>query len=163
MRVLCQVLRVSESGYYTWRKREPGRRQKEDAELTSQLGTVFEQSRQTYGSPRIHAALRAKGVSCSRRRIARLMRKKELVSCWRRKKRKVITTDSNHDQPVAPNKLDRDFTALAANKKWVGDITGVWTDEGWLYLAALVDLYSRKVVGWAMSELRDERLVEDAL
>jgi len=92
-----------------------------------------------------------------------LMRKKELVSCWRRKKRKVITTDSNHDQPVAPNKLDRDFTALAANKKWVGDITGVWTDEGWLYLAALVDLYSRKVVGWAMSELRDERLVEDAL
>jgi transposase InsO family protein len=91
------------------------------------------------------------------------MRKKELVSCWRRKKRKVITTDSNHNQPVAPNKLDRDFTALAANQKWVGDITGVWTNEGWLYLAALVDLYSRKVVGWAMSEFRDERLVEDAL
>src|SRR4051794_5614570 len=81
------------------------------------------------------------------------MRKKGLVSCWRRKKRKVITTDSNHNQPVAPNKLDRDFTALAANQKWVGDITGVWTDEGWLYLAALVDLYSRKVVGWAITPL----------
>lgn len=73
------------------------------------------------------------------------------------------TTDSNHNQPVAPNKLDRDFTALAANQKWVGDITGIWTEEGWLYLAALIDLYSRKVVGWAMSEFRDERLVEDAL
>jgi len=161
--VLCQVLKVSENGYYAWRKRPPSRRQKEDEELTSELETVFEQSRQTYGSPRIHAALRSKGVSCSRRRIARLMLKKELVSCWRRKKRKVITTDSNHNQPVAPNKLARDFTTLAANQKWVGDITGVWTDEGWLYLAALVDLYSRKVVGWAMSEFRDERLVEDAL
>ena len=75
----------------------------------------------------------------------------------------MITTDSNHNQPVAPNRVDRDFTALAANQKWVGDITGVWTEEGWLYLAALVDLFSRKVVGWAMSELRDERLVEDAL
>ena len=91
------------------------------------------------------------------------MRKKGLVSCWRRKKRKVVTTDSNHNQPVAPNRLDRDFTATAVNQKWVGDITGVWTEEGWLYLAALEDLYSRKIVGWSMSEVRDERLVEDAL
>lgn len=91
------------------------------------------------------------------------MREKELVSCWRRKKRKVVTTDSNHNQPVAPNRLDRDFTALAANQKWVDDITGIWIDEAWLYLSALEDLYSRRIVGWAMSEVRDERLVEDAL
>lgn len=164
--MLCEVLEVSESGFYGWRKRqgrEPDRHQKEDEELTAQLEIIFEQSRQTYGSPRIHAALRSKGVSCSRHRVARLMQKKGLVSCWRRKKRKVVTTDSNHNQPVAPNRLDRDFTAAAPNQKWVGDITGVWTDEGWLYLSALEDLYSRRIVGWAMSEFRDERLVEDAL
>lgn len=91
------------------------------------------------------------------------MRKKGLVSCWRRKKRKVVTTDSNHNQPVAPNRLDQDFTATAVNQKCVGDITGVWTEEGWLYLAALEDLYSRRIVGWSMREVRDERLVEDAL
>lgn len=166
MRVLCDVLEVSESGYYGWQTRqgqEPGRRHKEDQELTAQLEDVFEQSRQTYGSPRIHAALRGEGVSCSRHRIARLMRKKGLVSCWWRTKRKVVTTDSNHNQPVAPNRLDRDFTAAAPNHKWVGDITGVWTEEGWLYLSALEDLYSRRIVGWAMSGVRDERLVEDAL
>jgi len=166
VRVLCEVLEISESGYYAWQKgqgREPDRHQKEDQELTAQLETVFEQSRQTYGSPRIHAALRSKGVSCSRRKIAKLMRKKGLVSCWRRKKRKVCTTDSHHNQPVAPNRLNRDFTATAVNQKWIGDITGIWTDEGWLYLAALEDLYSRRIVGWAMSGVRDERLVEDAL
>jgi putative transposase len=112
---------------------------------------VFKPSHQTYGSPRIHAALGSKGVSCSRRRIARLMRKRGLVWGWRHKKRKVVTTDSNHTQPVAPNRLDRDLTASAPNQKWVGDITGVWTDEGWLYLAALEDLSSRRIVGWAMS------------
>lgn len=96
------------------------------------------------------------------------MRKKGLDSCWRRKKRKVVTTDSNHNQQVASNRLGRDFTAQTSNQKWVGDIAGVWTEEGWLYLAALVALYSRKRVptggwGWSMNELRDERLVEDAL
>jgi putative transposase len=123
VRVLCEVLKVSENGFYEWRKRPPSLRQKEDDALTSELETVFEQSRQTYGSPRIHAALRSKGVSCSRRRVARLMREKELVWCWRRKNRKVVTTDSTHNQPVAPNRLDRGFTSLAANQKWVGDIT----------------------------------------
>lgn len=164
--MVCEVLKVSESGYYAWRKRqsrEPGHRQKADEELTAQVAEVFEQSHQSYGSPRIHAALREGGISCSRRRVARLMRKKGLVSCWRRKKRKVVTTDSNHEQPVAPNRLDRDFRAAAPNQKWVGDITGVWTEEGWLYLSAIVDLYSRRVVGWSMSAVRDERLVEDAL
>jgi transposase InsO family protein len=91
------------------------------------------------------------------------MRKKGWVWCWRRKKGKVVTTDSNHNQPVAPNRLDRDFTAAAPNQKWVGDITGVWTEAGWFYLSALEDLYSRRIVGWSMREFRDERLVEDAL
>ena len=164
VRVLCEILEVSESGYYAWRKRKPTeRREQADKALAEQVETVFEQSRQTYGSPRIHAALRANGVSCSRRRVARLMRQKGLVSCWRRKKRKVCTTDSQHNQPVAPNRLNRDFTTTAPNLKWVGDITGVWTDEGWLYLAALVDIYSRAVVGWAMDAARDEQLVENAL
>lgn len=164
VRVLCEVLEVSESGYYAWRKRLPNQhRQEEDEQVTIQLEAVFDQSRQTYGSPRVHGALRVKGVECSRRRVARLMRKKGLVSCWRRKKRKVCTTDSNHNQPVAPNRLDRDFTATAVNQKWVGNITGVWTEEGWLYLATLEDIYSRRIVGWVMSGMRDERLVEDAL
>jgi putative transposase len=168
VRRLCEVLKVSESGYYAWRKRgckelNGAQKQKAEEQLANQVQEVFGQSRQTYGSPRIYAQLRAKGVSCSRRRVARLMRKQGLVSCWRTKKRKACTTDSHHNQPVAPNRLNRDFTATAVDQKWVGDITGVWTDEGWLYLAALVDVYSRKVVGWAMSGIRDEQLVENAL
>jgi len=91
------------------------------------------------------------------------MRKAGLVSCWRARKHKICTTDTQHQQPVAPNRLDRDFTASAPNHKWVGDITGIWTEEGWLYLAALVDIYSRAVVGWATPAVRDEQLVENAL
>ena len=147
VRVMCEVLEVSESGYYAWRKRPPEqRREQADKALAEQVAPIFEQSRQTYGSPRVHAALRERGVKCSRRRVARLMRQKGLVSCWWRKKRKVCTTDSQHNQPVAPNRLNRDFTATEPNQKWVGDITGIWTDEGWLYLAALVDIYSRRLV-----------------
>jgi len=165
VRVLCAVLGVSESGYYAWHKRQPSQlREQADKEVGKQVEALFEQSRQTYGSPRIHAALKSAGVGCSRRRVARLMRKKGLVSCWRGKKnKKMCTTDSVHDQPVAPNRLNRDFTATAPNQKWVGDITGIWTEEGWWYLAALVDVYSRSVVGWAMDDVRDEQLVENAL
>jgi transposase InsO family protein len=166
VRVLCEVLEVRERGFYKWRKcqgLELDRHQKADEELSVQLKKVFEQSRQTYGSPRLHAALRRQGVSCSRHRVARLMRKKGLVACWRRKKRRVVTTDSPPSQPFAPNRLERDLTAEAVNQKWVGDITGVWTEEGWLYLAAMEDLYSRRIIGGSMSEVRDERLVEDAL
>lgn len=149
VRVLCEVLEVSESGYYEWRKRVTNQHHEQaDKALAEQVATVFEQSRQTYGSPRVYAALRRSGVSWRGRRQARLMRQKGLVSCWRRKKRKVCTTDSQHNQPVAPNRLNRDFTATAPNHKWVGDITGVLPEEGWLYLSALVDVYSRTVVGW---------------
>lgn len=164
VRMLCKVLEVSESGYYAWHKRAPDQqREQADKVLGEQIATVFEQSRQTYGSPRVKAALREQGVSCSRRRVARMMHQKGLVSCWRRKKHKVCTTDSRHNQPVAPNRLNRDFVATAPNQKWVGDITGIWTEEGWLYLSALVDIYSRTVVGWAMDAVRDEQLVENAL
>jgi transposase InsO family protein len=115
-----------------------------------------------YGSPRIHAALRQQGVRCSRKRVARLMRQHGIHS-RRRPKRRVRTTDSQHQRPVAPNLLKRDFSADAPNEKWVGDIVGIWTDEGWLYLAALLDTYSRMIVGWAMSVYRDEALVEATL
>lgn len=163
VRVMCKVLVVSESGYYQWKKRPVSKRAKADKELSTQIEPIFEQSRQTYGSPRLKAALKLKGISCSKKQVARLMRLMGLVSCHRRKKRKVNTTDSSHTNPVAPNRLNRDFTATGSDQKWVGDITGVWTKEGWLYLAALVDIYSKKVVGWSMGANRDEALVERAL
>jgi putative transposase len=123
--VLCEVLEVSESGYYQWRKRKPCPFQLEAKhKLEEQVAEAFCGSRQTYGSPRVHAALVQKGMRCSRRKVARLMGEKGLVSLWRRKKRKVCTTGSQHNLPVAPNWLNRDFTATAVDQKWVGDITG---------------------------------------
>jgi putative transposase len=113
-----------------------------------------------YGSPRVHAELKAQGVHCGRKRVARLMRERGINV--KPKRRKVKTTDSQHDNPVAPNLLKRDFTADAPNTKWVADITGIGTAEGWLYLAAIVDISSRLVVGWAMSKERDEHLVVKA-
>ena len=164
VRLLCAVLNVSASGYYAWRHRRPNQaRSVADQQLHQHGDRVFRQSRQTYGSPRIDAVLRADGIRCSRRRVAQVMRTAGLVSCWRRTKRHIRTTDSNHPQPVAPNRLNREFTAAAPNRKWGGDSTGIWTAEGWLYLAALVDVYSRRVVCWAMDAVRDAPLVEAAL
>jgi putative transposase len=159
---LCGALGVSVSGYYAWRTRPPSQRQQTDAVLLTQIRTVYQEGRGVYGSPRIHAALRQQGVCCSRKRVARLMRQHSLYS-RRRPKRRVRTTDSQHHRPVAPNLLKRDFSANAPNEKWVGDIVGIWTAEGWLYLAGLLDTYSRFIVGWAMSNYRDEALVTDAL
>ena len=159
---LCGALGVSVSGYYAWRKRTPSARQQEDERLLSHIRAAYQVGRGVYGSPRVHAVLRQQGVRCSRKRVARLMRQAELHSL-RRPKRRVHTTDSQHNRPVAPNLLQRDFSADAPNEKWVGDIVGIWTDEGWLYLAALLDTYSRLIVGWAMSVYRDEALVTDAL
>ncbi len=159
---LCGALGVSMSGYYAWRRRVPGQRQQSDALLLKEIRAVYQAGRGLYGSPRIHAALRQQGVCCSRKRVARLMRQHGLQS-RRRPKRRVCTTDSGHNRPVAPNLLQRDFSAVAPNAKWVGDIVGIWTDEGWLYLAALLDTYARLIVGWAMSVYRDEALVTNAL
>lgn len=159
---MSQALGVSISGYYAWRNRQPGSRQQQDQEIVKHIRAIHRDSRQLYGSPRIHAALQQKGIRCSRKRVARLMRKHGIYS-RRRPKRKIRTTDSRHSRPVAPNLLQRDFSASAPNQKWVGDILGIWAGEGWLYLAAILDTYSRRIVGWAMSIYRDEALVTSAL
>lgn len=159
---MCGVLGVSVSGYYAWHNRGPSAREQSDEELLAQIRTIHQDSRGLYGSPRIHAALQQAGVACSRKRVARLMREAGIHS-QRRVRRRVHTTDSDHRRPVAPNILQRDFSAGAPNQKWVGDILGVLTDEGWLYVAALLDTFSRRIMGLAMSAYRDEALVMAAL
>jgi putative transposase len=144
-----------------WRKREPSPRQVENKRLTEQIVQAFQQGRQVYGSPRVHAELRAQGIRCGKHRVARLMRRAGLHAV--QKQRRVRTTDSRHSDPVAPNLLQRDFTAPAPNRKWLTDITAVWTAEGWLYVAVVLDVYSRLIVGWAMDSHREESLVEAAL
>jgi putative transposase len=158
--MMCRVLDISESGYYAWRGRPEPARQRADRQLSQQIGQIFRAGRGVYGSPRVHAGLKQAGICCSRKRVARLMRQAGPVV--RPARRTARTTDSCHSDPVAPNLLNRDFHAARPNEKWVGDITGIWTAEGWLYLAGLVDCYSRMLVGWAMSSSRDEILVEKA-
>jgi transposase InsO family protein len=161
---LCAHLEVSPSGYYGWQKRRttPGPRALANQTLAQQIQLIHRQSRQTYGSPRIVAALRQQGCHHGRMRIARLMKQSGL--CGRQKGRyRVQTTDSHHDHPIAPNRLAQAPKAAAPNQLWVADITYIETQEGWLYLAAILDLYSRKIVGWAMSERIDTALVLKAL
>ena len=159
--VLCRVLGVSTSGFYAWAKRPEPERAKADARLALDVAAVHKRSRGRYGSPRVHAELRARGVRVGRKRVARLMRENGLWARRRRRFRK--TTDSRHVQPIAPNVLERDFEASAPNEVWVTDVTYVWTAEGWLYLAAIIDLFARRVVGWAASETNDTRLALAAL
>jgi putative transposase len=159
---MCGALGVSVSGYYAWRQRQPSQREQADGRLLQGIQVAYQAGRGLYGSPRVHAFLRQQGVRCSRKRVARLMRQAGLHS-RRRPKRRTRTTDSRHHRAVAPNLLQRDFSANAPNEKWVGDMVGIWTDEGWLYLAVLLDTYARLVVGWAMSSYRDEALVTEAL
>jgi putative transposase len=162
VRVMCHALAVSVSGYYAWRQRVPSAHKQVDAALSARIRMAFVAGRGVYGSPRIHATLRTAGIRCGRKRVARLMNAQGLCAD-RVRTRKPRTTDSQHTQPVAPNLLARDFTASAPNRKWVADITGVATRSGWLYLAALLDVYSRRAIGWAMDTYRDEHLVETAL
>jgi transposase InsO family protein len=159
--LLCSVLEVSRSGYYAWCARPPSQRTIEDGELAEDIRNIHHFSKQRYGSPRIHEELAANDTRVGRKRVARLMKENGLSA--RIKRRFVKTTDSRHDFPVAPNLLQRDFTADAPNEVWVGDITYLDTREGWLYLAVLIDLYSRRVVGWAMSERIDTALAMGAL
>lgn len=158
---MCQVLGVSEKGYANWRKRGKSRRKRDDELLTARIEDAYDQHRGHYGSPRIHVELRDQGIFCGRRRVARLMREKQLSA--RKKQRKVRTTNSNHDFPIAPNLLEQDFRALAPNTKWMTDFTYIDTQEGWLFLAGVLDAYSRKIVGWSMSEKHDTALVTAAL
>jgi transposase InsO family protein len=159
--VLCRVLGVSTSGFYAWAKRPKPERVKADARLALDVAAAHKRSRGRYGSPRIHAELRARGVRVGRKRVARLMRENGLYARRRRRFRK--TTDSLHAQPIAPNVLERDFAASAPNEVWVTDVTYVWTAEGWLYLAAIIDLFARRVVGWAASDTNDTKLALAAL
>lgn len=158
---MCRVLGVSKSRYYDWTSREVNLRKTEDERLLARIKEVFKKSKKTYGSRRVHKHLVIEGETCSRRRVERLMRKNGIRP--KVKKRFVVTTDSNHDLPVADNLLDRDFEVEEPNRTWVSDITYIPTDEGWLYLAGVVDLYNREVVGWSMSEKIDRYLVIAAL
>lgn len=159
--VLCRVLRVARSGYYAWRDRPESRRDQANRQLEVQIRQVHAVSRRTYGSPRIHAELRAQGIRCSKKRVARVMRLAGIRACRARRRR--ATTESRHALPIAANLLQRDFTAVAANTKWAADITYIETREGWLYLAVVLDLFSRRVVGWAMQPTLARELVLDAL
>lgn len=157
-----KVLGVSRSGYYAWRDRPVSRRRHRRDRLTEQIRRVHQDSRRTYGSPRVHQQLKAEGIACNVKTVARLMRSHDLVAKTRRRFR-VRTTDSNHALPIAPNRLDRQFHAPGPNRSWVADLTYVPTGEGWLYLAAVLDLYSRRVVGYAMADHLKASLAVDAL
>jgi len=142
---MCQILDVSRSGYYNWSKRSLSQREQENNILKQKIAQIYWQSRGTYGSPRIHKQLSKEGIKCSKRRVERLMREQGLKA--RQKRKFKNTTDSNHDLPIKRNILNRQFKVSQPNKVWVSDITYIYTKEGWLYLAIIIDLYGRKVVG----------------
>jgi putative transposase len=159
----CAWLGVSRSGFYAWRRRRPSAHAKRDEQLRVQVREAHEESRRTYGSPRVHAELVAHGEKVSRKRIVRLMQEEGLVA--RQRRRYKCTTMSEHDQPVAPNRLDREFHAEAPNQRWVGDTTELLVGDSGakLYLAVILDLFSRFVVGWALSAVNDRYLTMKAL
>ena len=161
IRILCRVLRVSTSGYYTWLSRPESPRTRRNRRLALQLRAAYARSRKTYGRRRLHAQLRAEGIPCSRNRVARLMRQEGIYGRRRRGFR--ITTDSKHNLPVAENLLGRDFSVTAPDQVWVSDITYLPCAEGWEYLASVMDLYSRRIVGWAMQSSLERSLTLRAL
>ena len=160
--VVCPALDVSRSGYYAWRSRPASATARRREELAAKIRTVHQQNRRVYGSPRVCQALRAQGESVCENTVARVMKEHDIRA---RTKRKFIprTTDSRHNRPVAENILDRRFEAKLPNTKWAVDITYIPTDQGWLYLAGVIDLCSRKIVGWSMAEHMETLLVSDAL
>jgi transposase InsO family protein len=157
---MCHLLGVSRSGFYAWRKRAPSVRELANRELLRLIRKIYEESRQIYGYRKVHSKA-TKKIHCNHKRVARLMRQAGLRS--RRIRRYRVTTQSRHKRPISPNLLAREFTATAPNQKWVSDITFIATDEGWLYLAAMVDLYSRLAVGWAMASYLVDHLTIQAL
>lgn len=159
---LCRVLRVSRSGYYEWKDRPPSNRDRENATLTERIREIHQRSRETYGHLRVHAELRALGVRCNRKRVARLMRKDGLRGCMRGRRRKHTTRQDPLAIP-APDLVGRNFCAPAPDRLWTADVTYLPTDEGFLYLAFILDVYSRKVVGWSMAGHLRSELVAAAL
>lgn len=159
--VMCQALRVSRSGYYAWQNREESSRSRENKRLLVEIKAVHKKSRGTYGSPRVYRQLRKAGETCSRGRVARLMRAAGIAA--KHKRKYVATTDSRHSLPIAANLLERRFQADTPNKVWLSDITYIPTHEGWLYLSAVMDLHSRYIAGWSMREDMESGLVMGAL
>ena len=160
--VMCAVLNVSRSGYYAWVERPPSGRRERAMKVTEQIRLAHERSRGTYGSPRVTVELRESGLAVCENTVAKLMRHAGIRA---KVKRRYVprTTDANHPHPIASNRLDRDFTAAASDRKWTCDITYVPTEEGWLYLAVVMDLFSRRIVGWSMQDHLRVALVRDAL
>jgi putative transposase len=161
MGLVCSVLGVSRSGYYAWRKRPASKRRLRYQYLLERIKDVHKKSRETYGSPRVHKQLVAEGEQCGKGYVERLMSANGISA--KRKRKFVVTTDSKHHLPVAENILDRQFSVEEPNKVWLSDITYIPTDEGWLYLAGVIDLCSRTAVGWSMSDSLEKDLVLDAL
>jgi len=159
--ILCRVLHIARSGYYAWTRRGVSARATADQALIDQIALIHARSRHTYGTPRVHAALRASGVRCGSRRVARRMRAAGLAGCHRR--RRTRTTVPDPARVPAPNLVARDFTAAGPDRLWIGDITYIATWEGWLYLAVLLDAHSRRVVGWALADHLRTELTLDAL
>ncbi len=161
IQLMCRLLCVSASGYYAWLNRKPPKRAERNSELTRKIKVLFDEEKSRAGAPRITKRLNQQGENVGKQRVTKIMREHG----WRAKASKKFkaTTNSNHQLPVAPNLLQQNFTACKPNEKWVSDITYCWTEEGWLYLAVVMDLYSRKIVGWALSERMTKQLVIDAL
>ena len=157
----CALLDVSESGFYAWQGREPSQRQRDDMVLLAHVRSQFFTSHETYGSPRMTVELKEAGVAVGRHRVARLMRENGLKAFQKRRFKK--TTDSAHGGLIAPNMLDQDFETTGPNQKWGVDISYIWTAEGWLYLAIVLDFYSRRIIGWAVSDRLKKDLALSAL
>lgn len=159
--VMCEVLRVSRSGYYAWQGRPASKREQADVALVVDIKAAHKVGRGRYGSPRVHRELRKNGTCVGKKRVARLMQREGITASRCRKF--CVTTDSKHDDPIADNVLDREFDVALPNSTWVTDVTYVWTLQGWLYLAAILDLFSRRIVGWATSVHNDRELALTAL
>jgi putative transposase len=161
LRSLCRVLGVSPSGYYAWCRRPVPRREQRNEVLLVQIRAAYERGRRTYGAPRVHQALVQRGIPYGRHRIARLMRREGIVACTERRFR--WTATPRNELPAAPNRLQREFWAPAPNRRWVSDITSLRTGQGWLHLAIVLDLFSRRLVGWAMHPTLTQELAREAL
>lgn len=161
LKQICKVLKVSRSGYYDWKKRPMSPHEQANQELLAQIKSIYQISHGTYGSPRVHAYLHRHGWQCGRNRVARLMRENKIVA-RKSHRRHPMTTQQRLGSRIAPNLLNREFSAQLPNQKWVTDITYIDTAEGWLYLAVILDLHSRRVVGWSMSDQLDSNLTDSA-
>jgi putative transposase len=159
--LMCEVFGVSRSGYHDWLKRLPSARDQENTRLRTAILRIYQSSRRTYGSPRVHAELVKEGFKCSRTRVERLM--KELGISAKTKRKFKVTTDSRHNHPISPNLVNRDFKPVGPDRLWLSDITYIPTEEGWLYLATVMDAYSRKIVGWCLDDRMTQNLVLKAL